>query len=67
MCETGLLHLCSSPVYRTVFYFPKNWENPNNEGRYRIFENCPNLLSVTVPEGVKTIPAYAFSYANCIE
>ena len=49
------------------FHFPKNWENPNNEGRYRIFENCPNLLSVTVPEGVKTIPAYAFSYANCIE
>ena len=31
---------------------------------YRAFENCVDLVSITIPEGVTTIDMYAFSYCK---
>lgn len=45
------------------FHYPKKWEKTDNWS-VSIFENCEALKTITIPEGVKTIPDYAFYQAN---
>ena len=51
------------------FHYPLKWSEVNlywsDEGN--IFYNCENLKTITVPEGVKRIPDYAFQNSNCLE
>ena len=51
----------------TDINFPLNWTETTqyNDGNYgRIFQGCTSLTRMVVPEGVKTIPYYAFSFAD---
>ncbi len=47
------------------FHYPSSWAATNNDGR--IFEYCSSLQPITVPEGVTTIPGYAFARSTHLE
>ncbi len=63
--DTGAFTDCTNLTY---FRYPISWKNVYNSiwinSGHRsgyIFNNCPNLISVDIPEGVTEIPAHAFT------
>ena len=51
----------------TSFRYPAKWERLDSEGEGNIFRDCESLTSITVPEGIKFLPNYAFDGSNCLE
>ena len=50
-----------------TFHYPAKWEKTEDWDGGRIFKDCENLNTITVPEGTKEIPEYAFQEANYLE
>ncbi len=48
----------------TSFRYPAKWETVIDGYEGRIFENDEALTTITIPEGVKSIPDYAFDHSN---
>ena len=62
---TGVYEGC---VKLSSFHYPKNWKNKVPDWAYgNILRNCEKITSVTIPEGVESIPARAFEGANYLK
>ena len=63
----GAFQDCES-LYK--FRYPLNWttvmRNSIYDGADGIFKGCTSLKEITVPEGVKVVPPYAFHYAESL-
>lgn len=54
----------------TEWHYPENLERVGwslIEGTSGIFTDCTNLKTITVPNGITTLPEYMFFGANCVE
>lgn len=63
----GAFQYCSS---LTSFHYPLNWNYAPFDGTTAgtgIFKGCTSLKTITITEGVQTIPVKAFRNCDCLE
>jgi len=51
----------------TDINYPMAWDSVTTWNGGQIFRGCTSLTDITVPEGVTTIPAYAFDASDCLQ